>query len=415
MNYSVYILFGNDATDAKIGEFTGNTDWKTHMAAGAVEGVSNLVGFEVWDTYANKISDEKSVALTGNVTEMTFQTAVSRYSKYQKSAAVEGALENFEDVGSKALVHTLTVKGNLEYPNILFKLGKETAKKKDTSRIWQWANTPLTVSTSARPDNVNENAPKATYNEYYRHVVATVFSTDDRQFRAIVLKDAFVGSYNEYFDINGDGHFTLVVNKIVNKSKENAGNGNATDNDISATGPNLDSMTFSSVMGDIGKAANTAGKLAGDVADASATVFGKDSAVTKTIRGVSDGATMLGSGVQAYASDGSGWTTDNIAKDLDNTYKYVKNAKELDNQIKGKESSDIAETTTETQILSDKSTETAVTTTNPDGSKVITTTIVKPDGTKSEKKETIAAKDEGIVGDANDENLWKWKKPDEDD
>ena len=395
MNYSVYILFGNDK--GKADDFMGDTGRVAHVAAAATAAISDAVGVELGDYYADKLLDKNSVALTSNVTEMTFNTSVITKTNYQVT------LENMEDVGTKILKHTLTVKGNLEYPNILFKLGIETAKRKDTSRIWKWANTPLSA---AKSDDANKKA------EYYRDVVATVFANDDRQFRAIHLKDATVGSYDEYYDKNGEGHFTLVINKIVTKSAGNAGNENADDNDIAAKGPEF-KMTFSAVTGDIAKAANTAGKLAGDAADVSEKVLGKDNAITKSIRAASDGATMVGGDMQKYLSDGSGWSPDNIASEIDEKYKYVKNAKELDNQIKGKETNDTTESNTTTETLKDGTKITTETVTNPDGSKVITTTTTKPDGTKTVTKETIAAKDEGIVGDAKDDDLWKWKKKDE--
>ena len=363
MNYSLFILFDKDKDKAE--EFMSNTDWKTHMAAGAVDAVSSAVGFDVWDTYANKLKDNLSVALTDNITEITFNTSVVVYRKYQTKAD----LTEWDDVGTKKLKHTLTVKGNLEYPKILFKLGVETAKKKDTSRIWTWVNTPLGVAKSA-----NEKTKRL----YYRDVVATVFSTDDRQFRAIWLKDASVGSYEEYFDKNGEGHFTLVITKMLELPFEQA----PASSEITANGPQF-GMTFSSFTGDIGKAAKTAGKLTEDAANVTEKVLGKDNEAVKKMHKAAEGMDKGGDDIQKVLSDGSAFNPDDIAKEVDEHAKFVKETKDLhdgkkdDNEVQN----------TEVKYLDDGSTETTVTVINDDGSKDITTKTKDKDGNEKVEKE----------------------------
>ena len=366
MVYSVFILFGSDKKKYK--DFMGDTTLGAHAAAAAMDAVSDAVGFEVGDYYANKLSDKKSVALTGNVTEMTFSTSIITKTKYQTRGGNRYFYpDEIEDVGAKKLKHTLTVKGNLEYPNILFALGAEKAKKKDTSRIWEWANTPLGV---AKDNEIKKY--------YYRDVVATVFSTDDRQFRAIHLKDASVGSYEEYYDKNGEGHFTLVINKMI-EMHPNAGEDEF---DIHANGPEF-SWTPASVASDIGKAAKTAGKLVEDAADVTEKVLGKDNEAVKRMHNVAKLADKGGDDIQKYVSDGSGWNPDDIAKEVDEHANLGRDTKHL---YDGDTESEITETKPEVNYLPDGSTETTVTTTNPDGSKDITITTEKKDKTKTVEK-----------------------------
>ena len=366
MVYSVFILFGSDKKKYK--DFMGDTTLGAHAAAAAMDAVSDAVGFEVGDYYANKLSDKKSVALTGNVTEMTFSTSIITKTKYQTRGGNRYFYpDEIEDVGAKKLKHTLTVKGNLEYPNILFALGAEKAKKKDTSRIWEWANTPLGV---AKDNEIKQY--------YYRDVVATVFSTDDRQFRAIHLKDAFVGSYDEYFDKNGEGHFTLVINKMI-EMHPNAGEDEF---DIHAKGPEF-SWTPASATSDIGKAAKTAGKLTEDAANVTEKVLGKDNEAVKRMHNVAKLADKGGDDIQKYVSDGSGWNPDDIAKEVDEHANLGRDTKHL---YDGDTESEITETKPEVNYLPDGSTETTVTTTNPDGSKDITITTEKKDKTKTVEK-----------------------------
>ena len=366
MNYSLFILFGPDKE--KSGEFIGNTDFATHALAGAQAAVSDAVGFDVGDTYANKLSDERSVALTDNITEMTFNTSVVRSTKYQCAGPEYSFATEMEDVGTKKLKHTLTVKGNLEYPKILFKLGVKTAKKKDTSRIWEWANTPLGVAKS------DDSATKA---RYYRDVVATVFATDDRQFRAIHLKDASVGSYEEYFDKNGEGHFTLVINKMIEMHP------NAHESEIEAKGPEFDGWKLTQVAGDVAKAAKTAGKLTEDAANVTEKVLGKDNEAVKRMHNVAKLADKGGDDIQKTFVDGSAFNPDDIAKEVDEHANLGRDTKHL---YDGDTESEITETKPEVKYLPDGSTETTVTTTNPDGSKDITITTEKKDKTKKVEK-----------------------------
>lgn len=349
MNYSVFILFGNDK--GKVDQFTGNTDFLTHAKAGATDAVSNTVGFEVGDTYADKLENEKSVALTGNVTEMTFHTEVISLTNYPSDTH-----NGYTATLAKNLKHTLTVKGTLEYPDTLFGMGVSTAKKKDTSRIWEWANTALGTA-----NDQNEDI-KA---KYYRDVVATVFASDDRQFRAIVLKDAFVNKYEEYFDTNGEGHFTLVINKLITIVNPNDAN-----REVSAEGPEF-SQTFSSVMGDVAQVASTAGNITEDTANVLDEVLGKDNVVSKGAHKVADHLDKASEDIQSGLSDGSAWNLDNISKEIAD---HAENVNEWKNQT------DQTTTDTKTEILADGSTKTTVTITNPDGSKDITTTTKSADG-----------------------------------
>ncbi len=356
MKYALFILFDNDKSLAK--QFTGNTSFGTHAISAMQSSASDLVGFEIGDTYADKLKNEKSVALTSNVTEMTFSTFIDKKNKF--SINVNNANQAFngsaEDIVSKTLKHVLTVKGNLSSPDTLFGMGKGVAKKKDNSRIWEWANTPLSLA------NSNDNTQKA---KYYRDVVATVFDMEDKQFRAIILKDAIVDKYEENFDKNGEGHFTLVIAKVITNDAPDENN-----YDISAKGPDY-SQSFTSVMGDVSKAASTVGKRTEDVANIADEVLGKDNAFSKGAHSVSKNLDKLSEDVQKTLGDGSAWTAGNLSKEISDHVSQVE---------KWKHRSDKTTTDTQTETLDDGSTKTTVTVTNPDGSKDITITTKSSDG-----------------------------------
>ena len=136
MNYAVYIF---DVTEkANFDDFAGNTDIGTAVADGAANAAASFVGFDFYEKYVKKLKKDRSCALTGSIVEnVKINTTVSKRTNFQKSE------ENWEDILTPDLKHTITVVGRLEDANTLFGLGNDLAKKKNIARIWQWANTPI--------------------------------------------------------------------------------------------------------------------------------------------------------------------------------------------------------------------------------------------------------------------------------
>ena len=256
MDYSVYILAGDDTkNDDIINGLCNDVNLKTMAGDALFSAIENLTGVSFHDRYAMMLTCKESVALTGGVvTDLTYNTQIIFGQQFEFSGDNDKYLT---DVRQKFLKHILTVKGILD-PSSAF-LGipqlKDLYQRKDPSKLWMWANAPVPNDAVLDPE-VENGVDK--YEEmlqmYYRHVVAQVYSDSQSVFRELVLKDATVASYDEYYDENGEGHFTLVINKSIalpKKGKKNTG--------ITMTGPTFE-RTFSSTMSDISKAAKTAKK-----------------------------------------------------------------------------------------------------------------------------------------------------------
>lgn len=322
MNYALYILAG-DADKGKVNEFVSDTKIGIHAADAALSVVEDAAGFDFFDMYARHLTHENSVALTGDmVQEMYFKTFIDKHTKYELNANNLANTSNLTDVVKRDVKHVLTVKGNIEMPNLFFALGKETAKKKDASRIWKWANTPIGSADDA----------------YYRDVVATVFATDDRQFRALILKRACVDSYEEYFDKNGEGHFTLVMAiTIPVPAQQQPGQQPAQQNvpSIEVQGPSFE-QSFTSFMSDVSTVAKSSGKVIDAAADAAEVFVDKDDEEAmdklKKMRHVAKGAKMASKDIEGAFVDGSAWNPDDELADAIAKHKdYI-----VDNIIDGK-------------------------------------------------------------------------------
>lgn len=253
MDYSVYILAGTDTdNDDIVNGLCNDVNLKTMAADALFSAIENLTGVSFHDRYAMMLTCKESVALTGGVvTDLTYNTQVIFGQQFEFSGDDDKYLT---DVRQKFLKHILTVKGILD-PSSAF-LGipqlKDLYQRKDPSKLWLWANAPVPIEPS-----IDDIETLEKYQEmcvlYYRHVVAQVYSDSQSVFRELVLKDATVASYDEYYDENGEGHFTLVINKSIARPER----GNETG--ITMTGPTFE-RTFSSTMSDISKAAKTAKK-----------------------------------------------------------------------------------------------------------------------------------------------------------
>lgn len=355
MKYSIFIF--DIEENQNFDEFIGSTSIGTAIANAAAGAAASLVGFDFFDKYANKLKSEKSVALTGSTVEtVKFNTSVTTRTKY-----IIGDLQ-MEDTRSKGLKSTITVTGRLESANTLFGMGTSLAKKKDASRILKWANTPIGSAA----------------NEYFRDLVILVSSEDEQRFRGCIYVNVNVDSYEEFYDSNGDGHFTLVMGKVLNEVA-----GWSIAEGVRVEGPDFKQTTLS-VMSDIAKAAKTASKDLKAVDKAAESILGKDNALTKTFKKidrVDSGIDSLIDGVDKTIIHGdlsADNISDQIAKQSDAVRKDFKNESEK------------TTTSTQTNTKTEKDGTKIETTTEiaADGTKTITVKTTKPDGTVTIEKWT---------------------------
>lgn len=342
MKYAVYILGPGDKSKAE--NFTKDKDTAAVLKGAAMGAITDVLGVEFYDPAAQSLTDEKSVALSGKtITSMTYSTGVSFGTRYHKTNT------EWEDVFSKILKHTLTIKGVLDANHAAFGISKlkDMLQKKDLSRIWTWANTPI--------GDTDDN--------YYRDVVATSFSTAQSRYRAITLVNASVGSYEEYFDKDGQGHFTLVINRVIDVPTAIPVAPNA----IKVAGPSFD-WNLTSVAGDVTKAAATA-KKAADKGAAVAKKFGADTEAYEKY------SKTTGKGIKT-ATDTFG--KGKIDASVNNIGDQIKNVVDNIDVTKGDPSKK-----TETKIDTVEST-------GDDGEKIVTETTTNPDGSKVVKKTTTA-------------------------
>ena len=369
MDYSVFILAGEDAEDDNfnniLGELHGDVTLK-HMALNAAfAAIENFTGVSVYDRYVMLLNDEKSVALTGGVvTDLTYNTQLVRGTKYVTA-------NNFmTDVKTKTLKHILTVKGKLDASSLFFGVPalKNLLMKKDPSRIWSWANAPFPGIPLGLPglfdiDDAEENMRL----EYYHTVIAQVYSDSQSVFRELVLKNATVGSYDEYYDENGEGHFTLVINKIITIPEEGA------NPELTMEGPTFEA-NFSSVTSDISKVAKTVKKDV-DKGLEVAEKLGVDKENIEKVRNVTKTGGKMLDGVDTLVSGGG------LNFNPEDILDHVTEQKE--NVEKGMGEDVIDETTkVETKTYTDKdgnSVEEKITT-NADGTKTVVKTTKDGDG-----------------------------------
>ena len=362
MDYAVYILDLDENVDFE--DFVGNTDLATAAVDSLANAASDLVGFSFYEKYTKKLKKDKSVALTGNtVEEVKVTTQIIKRENFQsQDADEEGRTQRWENVTAKDLKCTIVVKGRLEPADTLFGMGQDLAKKKDTSRIWTWANTML--------GDAEKN--------YYRRLIVLVSSTDGKRFRGIGFDKVSVASYEEYFDKNGEGHFTLTMGAPIKIDDENV-----TDYPFQFKGPDF-KQTYLSRVSDITKAANQIKKDSNVVTNAIVAVAGEDSGVAKNIKKYNeklDGASNLVNGANSVAQGNI--SADNISDQINKQSQSFRE-KMLDDKQD-------ADTTTETssKTLADGSTETTVETTNKDGSKTTKVTTKHADGSVTETSKEI--------------------------
>lgn len=300
MTYSVYILYSeDDVWGDPVGALGGDVDLGEHMANAGMSAVGDLIGLDFYDRYANKLTHEKSVALTGEmVSDVKINTSLIKREVYKITYPGEEA-----NTLSKTVTNTVTVKGRLLMPPASFlalnKYVKSVSKKKDTSKIWEWANQPLTINDEANP-------------EYYRKVLITVYANTDQQFRAYILRDAFVDSYEENFDSNGDGTFTLVMKEVILNKEA-----------FEVQGPSFDATALS-VISQIDTAVSKVADNTEKVTEA-VEVFVTDSQVTQAIKTYAGGAKDLSQIVDSNVVDGD-LSVSNLA---DSATNYTKTTKDL--------------------------------------------------------------------------------------
>ena len=265
MVYSLYVLYGEN--EVEVEELMGDVSLLEHMGDAAMGALTDVIDLDVYDKYANKLKNPNSVALRGSmITDMKFSTELSM---------LESFTEGTNSFG-KVVKMKITVKGRLYMPPAIGAVNR----KKNTSKILMWANTPIPAK-KANPNqqnaggiqranamaNVMENIgmgedpnkkPDDLADNYYRTVVATIYSTTDKQFRAVVLKKAFVKSYEEsYNSQDGDGTFTLVIQQKLDNLE-----------DMMVQGPTYKLSALS---------------VASKVADTAKSVASKTSKVTETV------------------------------------------------------------------------------------------------------------------------------------
>lgn len=352
MVYSVFIISMDRDEQVNWKNLIGDTSLGTHVAGAVVAGIEDLAGFSFYDKYANMLTGAKSVALTGSMIEsMSVKTYINRRENFEITE------DHMEDKKAKDLLHTITIKGRLEPPDMLFAMGKKIAQKKDTSRIWKWAN-------------VHFNGAE---NDYFRKVVATVYSEADKQFRAFFLKKAFVESYEEIFDKNGEGTFNLVIKEAITGAAPQVGQ----DKEIEAKGPTF-KVTKLSAAKDISKAAKTASKDAKTASKVIKSVVGENE-TTKKLDRYSKVVDSIDSGVDNVVK---GMKPSDLGDEIDRRVKdFKKDA--LDQKEKGTSTTDKS-----SKVLPDGSTETTTTETATDGTVTTTVTTTKKDGSTSTKKST---------------------------
>lgn len=370
MDYSVYILGGDDADNKKILEgLCGNVNVATMAADAAFAALENLSGVSFHDRYAMMLKDEKSVALTGGVvTDLTYNTQLVRGTKYVT------ANDYMTDVKTKTLKHVLTVKGNLDASSAFFGIPALTKllQIKDPSRIWPWANAQF-PRTFEELQSIKKTVDMEL--NYYRDVVAQVYSDSQSMFRELVMKNASVGSYDEYYDENGEGHFTLVINKIITLPEEGK------DPEITLDGPTFET-TFSSFTSDISKAAKTVKKDVDKGLDI-AEKLGADKDHIKKVRNVTKtGGKMLES-TDTITEGGLNFDAENLTDQV---------MDQKDNVEKGMGREVIDESSTVENDVID----------NGDGTKTYVVTTTKDDGTKTAVK-TTKDKDGNVIKIENEE------------
>lgn len=367
MNYSVFIVDTKEGID--IDDFIGNTDLKTAATDALADAAESLVGMDFYDKYTDKLKSEKSVGLTGTtVIDVKVSASIVKRTNFNVALAnVFNLTGTAEDIMAKDLKITIVVKGHLEAANILFGLRSSLAKKKDTSRIWKWAHTPI----GGKPE------------EYFRNLIVVISSTDKRRFRGFVYENVFVENYEEYYDSNGEGKFTLTMARLIKQPE--AGKSK----DFKVKGPDFKNTALS-IMNDVSSAAKTASSDAKAANKAAEKILGDDNDLTKKMKKIDkkiEGADKLLKGADTIIIAGN-LSKENISKQIsqqsDSVRKKILNEKAKDN---------VTDTKTKTKILDDGSTETTVTKTNPDGSKIITVETKKKDGSISKKKTKVAKDD----------------------
>lgn len=288
MDFSVYIiqdrkisnesLFENLAGDVKLGE---------HAAVGAVKAASNLIGVDIYDRYADpKKIGETGIAITGSMIDSVQIRQERGTREVFNSGVFNRTVYNTLDVFKTTLI---TVKGNLFAPEFSQFAAKAT-RLKSMARVMAWASLAPTYGSedekgysgdvtgkeAAQGESLLLSAGiqkkmKEKYADYFtRRVMVTVYSTNDTQFRAVLLDKVVVKSYEEnYTDKDGNGTFTLVMQSAA-----------ASIFDVFVEGP-----TFKfSYLAMVDQVSTTASKLANETHTAFKTV-------TKTL-GVEDNETV---------------------------------------------------------------------------------------------------------------------------
>lgn len=355
MKYAVYILAGNDRQKAK--DLVKDKSTGAMIAGAAAGAVADLVGVDFYDPIAKSLGNEKSVAISGKtITGMEYNTSVAYGTRYEFT----NERKTMTDVYTTMILHTLTVKGVLEPTHAMFQIAalKELLKKKDLSRVWNWANTPF----PANPDNVDD--------DYYRDVVAISYATEQERYRALYMNRANVGNYEEHFDKDGIGHFKLVINRVIDYTLAPA---NISQKPV----VELVGQTFKFNATQFVKATGTllsAGKKGLDKTVEVAEKFGYEPNDAKKVSNAFQ-KMVFDPGNAAFNSDGNGkidFTPTNIADQIE---KGVETHRFLNNEAEKK-----------------SSTETKVETKKEGNNTIITKTIPNADGSKTVEITTKDAK-----------------------
>ena len=347
MKYAVYILGPGDKNKKKdlVKDKSGGAMFKAAVAGFA----EDLMDLNFYDPVAKSLTDEKSVAISGKmITVMEHNTSLILGTRYEISRGEDGAETGRTNVYTKMLKHTLTVKGILEANNAMFGIPglKEVLQKKDLSRVWKWANTHF----------------DAAEDDYYRDIVAISYSTEQDRYRALIMNKAVVGNYEEHFDKDGMGHFTLVVSNVLDYTMDPADTTQVPASELA--GPTFD-FSFTQFTGSVGTAVSATKKAV----DKGIEVAGKFGVNTKDAQKFSK-SLQKGMDISGDVIGGKlDITPTNIANQIENSADLAKMVSD----------EPVEKTTTEFETTTEK---------NSDGTTTVTETKKNPDGTKTVKKTT---------------------------
>ena len=305
MIYSVYILKLNENTNNNdlLTKFASDGSFLKHFGKAAIDAASSIVDLDLYDPVADKVADDEVAIRASMIKSMNIK------SEYIFATPLEGGTTKPVQYQQA----TITVVGRLYMP---LSLGT-VVKKKDTAKLLSWSVVDPN-GVNVEDDQLRQRNEKA----YYRTVVATVYSSTDECFRAIILRKAYCLSYEESYNEEAEGTFTLtIVGKIDNATN------------VEVKGPEF-KITALSVINQVSK---TVSSVASKTKKTTEFVekFTGETAATKAIKKISNtvdqGGQIFKSGVTEKGNFSSIIdTTDKTTQDIKNDYKDDKMKTDLE-------------------------------------------------------------------------------------